>query len=78
MTLICEKCGEETKQPLTHLEGLEFPNGIKVCWKCKFPIQMRLLISSRCKNHVIGCTCHHCINMRELGYKKKDNKWIKQ
>jgi len=52
-------------------------NGIKVCWKCKFPIQIRLLISSRCKNHVIGCTCHHCVNMRELNYKKKNGNWIR-
>jgi len=36
-----------------------------------------LRLKNGTKNHVIECTCHWCINLKEVGYKKKNNEWSK-
>jgi hypothetical protein len=62
--MICEFCGGEDK------ESLQIVLDKWACWKCypkKKYIEFRMEESKSCR---IGCTCHSCLIMYELGYEK--------
>jgi len=77
----CEICGKDFEE-LYKIDPKNEPSwfaqniGRKICKNCAKPMIPELRMEAS-KDHREECSCHSCIIAEELGYVKKNNKWVK-